>query len=98
MATDEFVGRYEMGRLVKEQIPDVQASRVNGLTTTADALWLCTAFRGVLSWNGNTLTSHRQPENPAGSARAFSRTGTAACGRASAAAASRCTSTAACGR
>jgi ligand-binding sensor domain-containing protein len=40
----------------------VQASRVNGLTTTADALWLCTAFRGVLSWNGtSTLTSHQQP-------------------------------------
>ena len=57
VATDEIVGRYTMGRLVKERIPDVQASRVNGLTTTADALWLCTASRGVLSWNGNTLTS-----------------------------------------
>ena len=61
VATDQIVGRYTMGRLVKERIPDVQASRVNGLTTTADALWLCTAFRGVLSWKDNTLTSHRQP-------------------------------------
>ena len=95
VATDEIVGRYVMGRLVKERIPDVQASQVNGLTTTADALWLCTAFRGVLSWNGNTLVSHRQPENPAGSAPAFSRIGRTACGRASAAAASPCTSTAA---
>jgi signal transduction histidine kinase/ligand-binding sensor domain-containing protein len=63
VATDQMVGRYTMGRLIKERIPDVQASRVNGLTTTADALWLCTAFRGVLSWNGatSTLTSHLQP-------------------------------------
>lgn len=61
VATDEFVGRHAMGRLIKEWIPDVQASRVNGLTTTADALWLCTASRGVLSWNGNELISYRQP-------------------------------------
>ena len=61
VATDDMVGRYARGRLVKERIPDVQASRVNGLTTTANALWLCTAFRGVLSWNADTLTSHRQP-------------------------------------
>ena len=61
VATDEFIGRHAMGRLIKERIPDVQASRVNGLTSTADALWLCTAFRGVLSWRRNTLASHRQP-------------------------------------
>ena len=51
---------------IKERIPDVQASRVNGLTTTADALWLCTASRGVLSWNGNTLVSYRQPGESGG--------------------------------
>ena len=62
LATDDFVGRYVGGRLIKERVPDVQASRVNGLTTTADdALWLCTAFGGVLSWEHNMLTSHRQP-------------------------------------
>lgn len=61
VATDEAIGRHIMGRLVKERIPDVQASRVNGLTSTADALWLCTAFRGVLSWKDNTLASYRQP-------------------------------------
>jgi signal transduction histidine kinase/ligand-binding sensor domain-containing protein len=61
VATDEIVGRHTMGRFIRERIPDVQASRVNGLTRTADALWLCTAFRGVLSWNGTTLTSHPQP-------------------------------------
>ncbi|HEV8394207.1 MAG TPA: ATP-binding protein [Vicinamibacterales bacterium] len=62
VATDQIVGRYTMGHLVKERIPDVQASRVNGLTTTtAGTLWLCTAFRGVLSWNGSTITSHQLP-------------------------------------
>ena len=61
VATDDMVGRYVGGRLIKEHIPDIQASRVNGLTTTADALWLCTAFRGVLSWKDNRLTSHQQP-------------------------------------
>jgi signal transduction histidine kinase/ligand-binding sensor domain-containing protein len=60
VATDQVVGRYAMGRLIKERIPDVQANRVNGLATTADALWLCTVSRGVLSWNGSTLTSYRQ--------------------------------------
>jgi signal transduction histidine kinase/ligand-binding sensor domain-containing protein len=64
VATDDMVGRYAAGRFVKERIPDVQASRVNGLATTAEALWLCTSFRGVLSWKGNTLTSHRQPGEP----------------------------------
>ena len=61
VATDDTVGRYVAGRFIKERIPDVQASRVNGLTTTADSLWLCTAFRGVLSWKDNTLTTHVQP-------------------------------------
>jgi signal transduction histidine kinase/ligand-binding sensor domain-containing protein len=61
VATDEFVGRYVTGRFVKERIQDVKASRVNGLTTTPDALWICSASRGVLSWNGNTLVSHRRP-------------------------------------
>ena len=58
LATDEFVGRYAMGRLIKERIPDVQASRVNGLTTTADgALWLCTAFGGAGSVTRSNSTS-----------------------------------------
>jgi signal transduction histidine kinase/ligand-binding sensor domain-containing protein len=61
VATDDMVGRYTMGRFVKERIQDVPTSRVNGLTTTADALWLCTTFRGVLSWRDGALTSHRPP-------------------------------------
>jgi signal transduction histidine kinase/ligand-binding sensor domain-containing protein len=61
VATDDMVGRHVQGRFIRERIPDVQASRVNGLTTTGDTLWLCTAFRGVLSWNGTTLESHQSP-------------------------------------
>jgi signal transduction histidine kinase/ligand-binding sensor domain-containing protein len=66
VATDDVIGRHVMGRLIKEPIPDVQASRVNGLTSTPDALWLCTASRGVLSWNGTTLVSYRLPGDASG--------------------------------
>jgi len=62
VATDQIVGHYVTGHLVKEPIPDVQAIRVNALTTTSDALWLCTAFRGVLSWKNNALMPHPQPD------------------------------------
>src|SRR5262249_29155473 len=61
VATDEIVGRYVSGHFIKERIPDVQASQVNGLATIADTLWLCTSFRGVLSWKDNRLTSYQQP-------------------------------------
>jgi signal transduction histidine kinase/ligand-binding sensor domain-containing protein len=67
VATDEFVGHYTTdGLLIKERIPGIQASRVNGLTTTADALWLCTSSRGVLSWNGSAFISYRQPGESSG--------------------------------
>jgi signal transduction histidine kinase/ligand-binding sensor domain-containing protein len=61
LATDEILGRYVSGHFIKERIPDVQASQVNGLTTVANALWLCTSFRGVLSWKDGMLASHQQP-------------------------------------
>jgi signal transduction histidine kinase/ligand-binding sensor domain-containing protein len=66
VATDEMIGRHVMGRLIKEPIPDVQASRVNGLSATPNALWLCTASRGVLSWNGATLVSYGPPGESGG--------------------------------
>ena len=65
LATDDVVGRFVKGHVVTEPIPDVAASRVHALTKTTDQLWLCTAFRGVLSWRDGTLTSHRQPGEPA---------------------------------
>jgi len=64
VATDDLVGRFVHDRLVREPIPDVEASRVNALTIT-DRVWLCTAFGGVVSWHDGTLTSHRQPGEPA---------------------------------
>ncbi len=63
VATDDIVGRYVSGHFIKERIPDVQAAQINGLTTIGNVLWLCTSFRGVLSWMENTLTSHEQPES-----------------------------------
>jgi ligand-binding sensor domain-containing protein/signal transduction histidine kinase len=65
IAADDVVGRYESRRVIAEPIPDIQGSRVNSLTTTDDTLWLCTGFRGVLSWDNRVVTSHRQPGEPA---------------------------------
>jgi signal transduction histidine kinase/ligand-binding sensor domain-containing protein len=61
VATDDRVGRYVNGRLVTEPLPGVPASRVNALATANDTLWLCTAYRGVVSWSHGALRSHRQP-------------------------------------
>ena len=58
MATDEAVGRFTNGRLNAEPIPGVADGRVHALAITPEGLWLCTAFRGVLSWRAGTLTSH----------------------------------------
>src|SRR5688572_17074378 len=60
VAADAFVGRFVGGRVIKEPIPDVEDNRVYALAITSDRLWLCTAFRGVLSWRDGELTSHRQ--------------------------------------
>ena len=65
VATDDRIGRLVNDRLVEEPIPDVEASRIHALAKTADRLWLCTAFRNVLSWHDGTVTSHRQPDEPA---------------------------------
>jgi signal transduction histidine kinase/ligand-binding sensor domain-containing protein len=65
VATDELVGRFVNGRLLREPIPGLQSSRVNALTTTADHLWLCTAYRGVVSWDRASVTSYRQPDESA---------------------------------
>jgi signal transduction histidine kinase/ligand-binding sensor domain-containing protein len=65
LATDDFVGRFVNGHVVKEPIPDVEASRIHALTKTTDRLWMCTAFRGVLSWHDGIITSHRQPDETA---------------------------------
>ena len=52
------VGQFVDGRLTPVAIPDlVRTSRVMALTTDVDGkLWLCTALRGVMTWDGKTLT------------------------------------------
>src|SRR5690606_19002679 len=56
VATVDRVARFEGGRFVTQPIPDVETSRVYALAITSDRVWLCTAFRGVLSWQDGTLT------------------------------------------
>ena len=57
VATDDAIGRFVNGRLIAEPIP-VVADSVYALAITPQALWLCTSFRGVVSWRAGTLTSH----------------------------------------
>ena len=58
VATDDAVGRFVNGRLIAEPIPGVADGQVHALANTAEGLWLCTAYRGVVSWRAGTLTSH----------------------------------------
>jgi signal transduction histidine kinase/ligand-binding sensor domain-containing protein len=61
VSTDRHIARFTGGRWVPAPIPDVPESRVQAMVIDRDRSWLCTAFRGVVSWDGSTLTSHRQP-------------------------------------
>ena len=61
VATDDAVGRFVNGRLLEEPIPGVVEGRVHALAIASERIWLCTAFRGVVSWRAGTLVSHRQP-------------------------------------
>jgi signal transduction histidine kinase/ligand-binding sensor domain-containing protein len=58
VATDDAVGRFVNGRLIAEPISGVADDQVHALAVTSGRLWLCTAFRGVVSWRAGTLTSH----------------------------------------
>jgi signal transduction histidine kinase/streptogramin lyase len=57
------VGQFVNGRLVPAAVPDVvSTSRVMALTTDTDGrLWLCTALKGVMSWDGKTLVRFDGP-------------------------------------
>ena len=61
VATDEYIARFAGGRWVPSAIPAVTESRVQAMVIGSERSWLCTAFRGVISWDGYALTSHRQP-------------------------------------
>jgi signal transduction histidine kinase/ligand-binding sensor domain-containing protein len=53
------IGQFANGRFTPIEVPEVvRRSRVMGMTTDADGnLWLCTALKGVMRWNGKALTS-----------------------------------------
>ena len=58
------VGQFVNGRLVPVEVPDVvRTSRVMGLTTDPEGkLWLCTALKGVMRWDGKTLARFDGPD------------------------------------
>jgi signal transduction histidine kinase/ligand-binding sensor domain-containing protein len=58
VATTPGVGRMVDGRFVPEPItPGVANTRVLALTTDArDTLWLCSALKGVMAWDGKALS------------------------------------------
>ncbi|HET9266530.1 MAG TPA: two-component regulator propeller domain-containing protein [Vicinamibacterales bacterium] len=65
VATTPGVGRMVNGRFVPERItPTVQFSRVLAITTDArDTLWLCSALKGVMAWDGKALSLfEKQPD------------------------------------
>jgi ligand-binding sensor domain-containing protein/signal transduction histidine kinase len=54
------IRRLVNGRLEQVAVPDlIKGSRVMAMTTDAEGvLWLCTALRGVMSWDGKTVTRY----------------------------------------
>jgi signal transduction histidine kinase/ligand-binding sensor domain-containing protein len=64
VATNQAVGRMVNGRFVPEPItPSVEMSRVLAITTSSGGqLWLCSALKGVMAWDGRALT--RFEEHP----------------------------------
>jgi len=57
VATTQGAGRMVNGRFVQEPIPGVQFSRMLAITTDShDTLWLCSALKGVMAWDGHALS------------------------------------------
>jgi signal transduction histidine kinase/ligand-binding sensor domain-containing protein len=58
IAAAQQISRFENGRVVPVPTPEViRTSRVMAVTTDADGtLWLCTALKGVMTWDGRTVT------------------------------------------
>jgi signal transduction histidine kinase/ligand-binding sensor domain-containing protein len=57
IAAAQQVGHFVDGRFVTMAVPDiVQSSRVMALTTDFEGtLWLCTALKGVMTWDGKAI-------------------------------------------
>jgi len=64
VASSQSVSRLRGEAFERVEIPGVASSRIMALTTdTQDRLWLCTALRGVMVWDGTLLsTFDDQPE------------------------------------
>jgi len=62
VATTQGVGRMVNGRYVPEPItPSIQMSRVLAITTDSrDVLWVCSALKGVMAWDGRVLSRFEQ--------------------------------------
>ena len=58
VAGAQRLGRLVNGRFDDVAVPDVvRTSRIMALTTDAqDTMWLCTALKGVMSWDGKALS------------------------------------------
>jgi len=58
VSTSQELGRFEDGRLVPMAFPGAERpSRVMALTSDArDTLWLCSALKGVLAWDGTSMS------------------------------------------
>jgi signal transduction histidine kinase/ligand-binding sensor domain-containing protein len=54
------ISQFVNGRLVPINLPDVvRRSRVMAITTDFDnKLWICTALKGVMTWDGKSLTTY----------------------------------------
>jgi signal transduction histidine kinase len=52
------ISRFVGGKFQDVAVPDqIRTSRVMAITTDAeDTLWLCTALKGVMTWNGKAVT------------------------------------------
>ena len=68
VAGSQQMSRFVDGRFVPVEVPDVvRSARVMALTSDFDGrLWLCTALRGVMTWDGKSITrfdnlSEREP-------------------------------------
>jgi signal transduction histidine kinase len=62
VAGAQRISRFAGNRFEEVNIPDVvRTSRIMALTTDAqDTLWLCTAVKGVMTWNGNAVSQFEE--------------------------------------
>jgi ligand-binding sensor domain-containing protein len=55
VATSDQFGRLNDGKLVPVPVAGLPQSRVMAIADGGDRLWLCTAIRGLMTWDGTAL-------------------------------------------